>query len=78
MIYFTHLGLQGPDLHHAWAAIASGERVATIQEVEEGHTYTIVYQRLPGRPTTQPQRTTRTVHGDLDHAQDLVQRRGWR
>jgi hypothetical protein len=78
VIYFTQTDILWPEFHFTWRASAGRETVATIEEIEEGAVYKITYRRLPGRPRTQPKSTTRTVRGDLDHAQALIQKRGWR
>jgi len=71
MIYFTQMSMG------TWAALAGTACAAQITEVVEDKEYRIVYARMPGRSPRQPAFTTRTVRGDLTHAQELVQRRGW-
>jgi len=78
VIYFIRTDILWPDFRFTWRAFQGKETVATIEEIKEGIEYRIVYYRLPSRPRTQPKSTTRTVRGDLDHAQALIQKRGWR
>jgi len=88
MIYFQHMDLQGPDLHHAWRAVTGPdvhhewravavELVAEIHEVKADSIYRIFYIRHVAQGTRVVRlTTTRTVHGTLDYAQGLVRRRG--
>ncbi len=55
----------------------SGVLVAVIRETLEDAAYRVTYYRQPSHSTDNPHTTTRTLQGNLDHAQARVMARGW-
>ena len=70
-IYFSQLDLT------TWRAFCGRSTVATIKELTEDSIYHVTYRRTPGANPRNPAKTTRTVRGDLDHAQACITARGW-
>lgn len=60
-----------------WVATCDGATVATISELVEDQKYRVVYYRTPNANKRNPRRTTRTLRGDLTHAQNRILNRGW-
>lgn len=60
-----------------WRAVCGAELVATIEEVIDDAEYRVVYLRTPFANPRNPARTTRTLRGTLEHAQNRILDRGW-
>ena len=60
-----------------WIATCGTATVATIEETVEDAEYRVVYRRTPSANPRNPNKTTRTLRGSLEQAQNRIIARGW-